>query len=314
MAAHLPSPHSCHTRLRASVVPQHRRTQEILSAKNRHHQDQVHKDKLKNEQTELVDAHREELSRLREERRQAIVASKEEIAIERQVQVRLSKEQAARNADAIAHERAAGLNAAMYKRNEVRKVEAEARERKLREKELMIAHLQQRSEERQRDENDRVEHYDKQLQDLEREEYQLLISLEEHRVSTTPQPRRGEGDGGGRCRDHRLRATFRPWWTTTELLCPCAAILSRSESSRRSIKTSRTSWAKSGQRASNQAHPSQARRRSRKGVPRRELLLHDVCDKVLYASTGSPLSRVSPSLYRWRARDHISESTSLHCL
>lgn len=157
-----------------------------MSAKNRHHQDQVHKDKLRNEQTELVDAHREELSRLREERRQAIVASKEEIAIERQVQVRLSKEQAARNADAIAHERAAGLNAAMYKRNEVRKVEAEARERKLREKELMIAHLQQRSEERQRDENERVEHYDKQLQDLEREEYQLLISLEEHRVSTTP--------------------------------------------------------------------------------------------------------------------------------
>lgn len=60
-------------------------------------------------------------------------------------------------------------------------VEADARERKLREKELMIAHLQQRADERQREETRRAEAYDKDLAELERQEYELLVALEGHR-------------------------------------------------------------------------------------------------------------------------------------
>lgn len=74
------------------------------------------------EHEQLVENHRTELNKIREERRQAIQASKESAALERQALARANKEAAMRNADAIAHTRAAELNAAMFKRNEVRKV------------------------------------------------------------------------------------------------------------------------------------------------------------------------------------------------
>ena len=63
-------------------------------------------------------------------------------------------------------------------------VEADARERKLREKELMIAHLQQRADERHRSEDELVVQYDQQMAELEKEEYELLVAIEGHRVST----------------------------------------------------------------------------------------------------------------------------------
>ena len=103
----------------------------------------------------------------------------------------MNRDEAMRNAEMIAHARASELNAAMFKRNEVRKVEADARERKLREKELMIAHQQQRSEERQREEANRADGYDKLLSDLEKEEYDLLVAIEGHRVRCAHASERG---------------------------------------------------------------------------------------------------------------------------
>ena len=61
-------------------------------------------------------------------------------------------------------------------------MEAEARERKLREKELMIAHLQQRAEERQTGEQQSCEELDAKLAELERQEFELLLSLEGHKA------------------------------------------------------------------------------------------------------------------------------------
>ena len=61
-------------------------------------------------------------------------------------------------------------------------MEADARERKLREKELMIAHLQQRAEERQGEETRRAEELDRKLAELERQEYELLVALEGHKA------------------------------------------------------------------------------------------------------------------------------------
>lgn len=159
----------------------HRRTQEILSAKNRHAQQQSEKDKVKNQHEELVSEHRDALSKIREERKQTMLATKQASALERQTHARTNRESALRNAETIAQQRATELNQAMFKRNEVRKVEADARERKLREKELMIAHLQQRADERQREETRRAQQYDKDLADLEKQEYELLLALEAHR-------------------------------------------------------------------------------------------------------------------------------------
>lgn len=57
-----------------------------------------------------------------------------------------------------------------------------ARERKLREKELLIAHLQQRAQERRREEELRTELYDHNLVELEKQEYELIVSLQKQRV------------------------------------------------------------------------------------------------------------------------------------
>jgi len=160
----------------------HRRTEEILAAKQRHSQQQTMKEMMRQEHDVLVEQHREALSKIREERKQTLQQVKQGAALERQTLVRANKESAARNAEAIAHGRAAELNNAMFKRNEVRRVEADARERKLREKELMIAHLQQRAEERQFEEVREAEQLDKQLADLEQQEYELLIALEGHKA------------------------------------------------------------------------------------------------------------------------------------
>jgi hypothetical protein len=159
----------------------HRRTQEILAAKNRHHQQQSEKEKIRIEHEELVEAHRQALSHIRDERKQATQTARATHAAQRQAVGKSNKESMLKNAEIIAQQRAAELNAAMYKRNEVRKVEADARERKLREKELMIAHLQKRAEERQLEETRRAEAYDKDLAELERQEYELLVALEGHR-------------------------------------------------------------------------------------------------------------------------------------
>jgi hypothetical protein len=60
-------------------------------------------------------------------------------------------------------------------------VEADARERKLREKELMIAHMQQRAADRAGAEEQSCTQLQRTLDTLEREEYELLLSLEAHK-------------------------------------------------------------------------------------------------------------------------------------
>ena len=54
----------------------HRRTQEILAAKNRHQHQMTQRDKMKNEHGDLVEEHRVALAKLREERKQAMEAAK----------------------------------------------------------------------------------------------------------------------------------------------------------------------------------------------------------------------------------------------
>ena len=94
---------------------------------------------------------------------------------------RTNKEQQSRNAESIANKRAEELNRAMYVRNEVRRTEADARERKLREKELMIAHMQQRADDREGEEVRKAQELQDQLDELERQEYELLVALEGHK-------------------------------------------------------------------------------------------------------------------------------------
>ena len=160
----------------------HRRTNEIISAKNRHAHQQVQKEVLRAEHEQLVEQHREALGKIRDERKQALARAKASVGAGLDEIIRANRESHQRNAEAIAHARAAELNHAMFKRNEVRRVEADARERKLREKELMIAHLQQRAEERQGEETRRAEELDRKLAELERQEYELLVALEGHKA------------------------------------------------------------------------------------------------------------------------------------
>ena len=100
----------------------HRRTQEIISAKNRHAAQQTVKETLREEHEALVAEHREELSKVRLERKESAMMARQEHAQKRQLQMRGNRESAERNAEAIAHARASELNHAMYKRNEVRRV------------------------------------------------------------------------------------------------------------------------------------------------------------------------------------------------
>ena len=100
----------------------HRRTQEIISAKNRHAAQQTVKEALRQEHEALVAEHREELSKVRLERKESAMAARQEHAAKRQLQMRGNRESAERNAEAIAHARASELNHAMFKRNEVRRV------------------------------------------------------------------------------------------------------------------------------------------------------------------------------------------------
>jgi len=159
----------------------HRRTKEILGAKDRHQKFLIDQEKLKATSGIEIEEHRAALREMRDETRQSKNMIKMQQAAEREMLVRANKESAVRNYEAIQHQRAAELNHAMFKRNEVRRIEADARERRLREKELMIAHQQQRADERSMDEKRSCEDLDQQLSDLERQEFELLLALEGHK-------------------------------------------------------------------------------------------------------------------------------------
>ena len=50
----------------------------------------------------------------------------------------------------------------------------------------MIAHLQQRAEERRQEEELRTQLYDRNREALERQEYELILSLQQQRASAAP--------------------------------------------------------------------------------------------------------------------------------
>jgi len=159
----------------------YKRTNLIIVAKERHEASERLKEDHRDANERMLADHRSELKKVKEERRQYAAEQKQRMELERQALIRANKESTMRNEEAIAHARAAELNHAMFKRNEVRRVEADARERKLHEKELMIAHLQQRAGDRHVEEERRAENLDTQLAELERQEYELLVLIEGHR-------------------------------------------------------------------------------------------------------------------------------------
>ena len=59
----------------------HRRTQEILDAKNRHHHQQTEKERARMEQEAIVMEHKKELAKVREERKQALQVSKAKLLL-----------------------------------------------------------------------------------------------------------------------------------------------------------------------------------------------------------------------------------------
>jgi len=159
----------------------HRRTMEILAAKNRHQQHERQKEQNRAEHEQMVAEHRQMLSRMREERKETMLAAQEQALAHVQEQARTQKELAARSASEIAYMRDVEQEIANFKRNAIRQGEAVARERKLREKELMIAHLQQRAEERRQEEELRAQLYDRNRTELEQQEYELILSLQHQR-------------------------------------------------------------------------------------------------------------------------------------
>ena len=100
----------------------HRRTKEILGAKDRHQKFLIDQEKLKATSGIEIEEHRAALREMRDETRQSKNMIKMQQAAEREMLVRANKESAVRNYEAIQHQRAAELNHAMFKRNEVRRV------------------------------------------------------------------------------------------------------------------------------------------------------------------------------------------------
>ena len=102
--------------------------------------------------------------------------------IARQNQAKVNKQLSAQHMLAVARVRSNEFSAAVGKRNAVRESEAAARERKLREKQLMLSHLQSRAEERQGAEVEATAGLEGELHEMEQEELRLLQSLQEYQA------------------------------------------------------------------------------------------------------------------------------------
>ncbi len=160
----------------------HRRTQEILLLKTRQQQGELEKEAVKHEEEARLTAHREHLVKQKEERKYAVLAARQAAAIARQNQAKVNKQLSAQHMLAVARVRSNEFSAAVGKRNAVRESEAAARERKLREKQLMLSHLQSRAEERQGAEVEATAGLEGELHEMEQEELRLLQSLQEYQA------------------------------------------------------------------------------------------------------------------------------------
>ena len=96
--------------------------------------------------------------------------------------MRALKQAANENSVLIARSRGSEYNEAAFKRNAVRQGEASARDRKRREKELMVEFLQKRADDKKREELEEAQRMDDRMRQLLEEEQQLLESLHSHKA------------------------------------------------------------------------------------------------------------------------------------
>ena len=156
----------------------HRRTHEILSVKNRQQRTELEKRAQRVAQEEELEMHRAALIEAKAQQRYAVMAARQATAIARQSQAQSNKQAAAHRALAIAQVRGDEYNHAVFKRNVVRQMEAEARDRKMREKQLMVQQMTLAAEQRRRNEEEQITQGDERLSQLEREELELIESLQ----------------------------------------------------------------------------------------------------------------------------------------
>jgi len=163
----------------------HRRTQEILSVKTRHQVIDYERQVARTVQDDEMEKHRQALNMEKDERKYKIVAARQAVLKSRKGLAVATKEEQSEHAMSIARSRGAEYIAAASKRNTVRQDQEEARDRKRREKELLVEHLNERAAAKRRGEEQRAMHYAEELQALQREEAELVQSLaecqEEHR-------------------------------------------------------------------------------------------------------------------------------------
>ena len=156
----------------------HCRTQEVLAVKNRQQRAELDKRAARVQQETELELHREALVEAKSQQRYAVMAARQATAISRQSEAHGNRQQAAHRALAIAQVRGEEYNQAVFKRSVVRQMELEARDRRLREKQLMIQQMALNADTKRRYEEDLITHGEDKLSDLEREELALIESLQ----------------------------------------------------------------------------------------------------------------------------------------
>ena len=156
----------------------HCRTQEVLAVKNRQQRAELDKRAARVQQETELELHREALVEAKSQQRYAVMAARQATAISRQSEAHGNRQQAAHRALAIAQVRGEEYNQAVFKRSVVRQMELEARDRRLREKQLMIQQMALNADTKRRYEEDLITFGEDKLSDLEREELALIESLQ----------------------------------------------------------------------------------------------------------------------------------------
>jgi hypothetical protein len=128
-------------------------------------------------QEDSMDKHRQALLQKEQQRRIAITAARKSHDLAKVEQARDAKRANEENAVAIARARGAEYNASAFRRNAVRQDEEAARERRQKEKELLLQHLQERSAAREMDEARRADELAGEIVRMQEEERRLLVSL-----------------------------------------------------------------------------------------------------------------------------------------
>jgi hypothetical protein len=154
-----------------------RKAQEMLAVKSRHQLSELEKEASRLGHEDAIDKHKQELLQMKEQHRIAIIAAKQSQTLTKAEQAREAKRANEENAIAIARARGAEYSAAALRRNAVRQDQEAARERRHKEKELLLEHLQERSAAREMNEARRAREYADELARMQEEERRLLESL-----------------------------------------------------------------------------------------------------------------------------------------